>query len=208
MFAALTAGLLLLSMTVGERTRLWAGEYLVDFAFGASILLWRDDFATMLKSAASTRFVAVISLSVALFGRQIGGWNFEQFYHSPVAALIEGLGAMVLIAAIAGRPPAFAFLRSPPVVWYGDISYDLYLIHMPVMAFVAGFGVEILRLGVFTGNPITATIALMVCTMALTTLLAAASHRWVELPGMEAGFWTNAKIFGRPLRVSSAKQAV
>jgi peptidoglycan/LPS O-acetylase OafA/YrhL len=207
-FAALTAGLLLVSVTIGEHTHMWVGEYLVDFAFGASILLWRDELEKILKSVARTRLVAMTALLIALFGRQIGGWNFEQFYHAPIAALIEGLGATALVAAIACRPPAFALLRSSPAVWYGDISYDLYLIHMPVMAFVAGYAQEILRLGIFTGNPVTATIALASGTFALTTLLAAISHRWIELPGMGAGAWANERIFSRSLGFGSAERAV
>ena len=207
MFAALTVGLLLLSLTVGENTRMWVGEYLVDFAFGASILLLRDGLAMILRSVARVRLAAMAALIILVFGRQFGGWNFEQFYHAPIAALFEGLGATVLVAAIACMPQAFPFLRSSPVVWYGDISYDLFLLHMPVMAFVAGFGQEILRLGIFTGSPIAATIALTSGTFALTTLLAAACHRWIELPGMGAGVRANEMIFRSPLAIGSAQEA-
>jgi peptidoglycan/LPS O-acetylase OafA/YrhL len=150
----------------------------------------------------------VIALLIVLFGRQVGGWNFEQFYNSPIASLIEGLGAMALVAAIASRPSAFAFLRSRPVVWYGDISYDLFLLHLPIMGFIAGSAQEILGLGTFTGNPVIAAIALTSATFAITTLLAAVCHRWIELPGMGAGVWVNEAISRKSLRTGTVLRAV
>ena len=75
--AAFAIALLLISLTIGEKTRMFAGVYLVSFVFGASILQWQARFSVLLATNSYTRAVALVALVFLLFIRQIGPWSFE-----------------------------------------------------------------------------------------------------------------------------------
>jgi len=200
--AAFAIALLLISLTIGEKTRMFAGVYIVSFVFGASILQWQTRFSVLLASDSYARASALVALVFLLFIRQIGPWSFDSNYHAPVPAILEGLSATVLIAAIVGRPAAFTILRLPTLVWLGDISYSLYLLHVPVILFTAAIGGQVLGLSIFNGDPLMATIAMTACTLVISVVLAAIAYRFVEIPGMRAG----SKISrAYTLRVSSRR---
>jgi peptidoglycan/LPS O-acetylase OafA/YrhL len=77
-----------------------------------------------------------------------------------------------LIAALAVAPAALGdrglvdrMLASRPMVWLGEISYEIFLLHVLVMAVVLG---EVLRWPLFTGS----LAGLFVTTLAVTVPLA------------------------------------
>jgi len=51
--------------------------------------------------------------------------------------LATGTGAALTIALAFGSPKSEGFLQKPAFVWLGTISYSLYLVHMPLMIFLA-----------------------------------------------------------------------
>jgi peptidoglycan/LPS O-acetylase OafA/YrhL/lysophospholipase L1-like esterase len=121
-------------------------------------------FAAALGAAAL--FLAVVA------GRDTDRWLYEGGF------LAVALAAAALVAgAVAGRPRWLAaLLRSRPLVAVGAVSYGLYLWHWPVFVWLTpdrtgldGRGLLGARLG-------------------LTTLLAAASFRFVEQP-IRTGAW-------------------
>ncbi len=69
-------------------------------------------------------------------------------------------------------------LASRPVVWIGEISYEIFLLHVIVMEFAMS---EVLRWPVFTG----AMPVLFAVTVALTVPAAWVLHRWTRVPGSE-----------------------
>ena len=80
-----------------------------------------------------------------------------------------------VIAILLLAPPALGsqngwynrFLASRPMVWIGEISYEIFLVHLIVMELAM---VEVLRRPVYTGS----TLQLFIVTMALTPLFASA----------------------------------
>lgn len=93
-------------------------------------------------------------------------------------SIVSGIGlAAVLIVAV--RLPAFP-LR--PIYWLGEISYPLYLLHVP--AIVLAF------------NHFSLT-GLMGASVAVSIMLLAAwlLHILVERPGMALGYWYSGRLF-------------
>lgn len=104
--------------------------------------------------------------------------------------------ALIILAAAAGAAPLRA-LVAKPVVWLGEVSYGIYLWHVPVML--------VLRAnGLLPASPVLATVV----ALAPTLLLAAASWRWVEQPAQalardRARRWQRARS-GTPAQAQAA----
>lgn len=111
----------------------------------------------------TTRLRCAITAAAALFTLLIAE-------SAGLALLALGLASLVLLAA-SGRTP---MLRHPVPVWFGAVSYPLYLLHENI-----GWSV-MLRLQA-QGLPIDAAIAL---TLALVLVLVALLHVTVEKPAM------------------------
>ena len=88
--------------------------------------------------------------------------------------------AMLLSAAERGRTTASAFLRWPPVVFIGVISYSLYLWHWPVILF--------LRLGILPKLDYGPLRGLTLMSVLLSFVLATISWRFIERP-FRTGRW-------------------
>jgi peptidoglycan/LPS O-acetylase OafA/YrhL len=81
---------------------------------------------------------------------------------------------MILLACLKG--PLGTFLGHGPSLFFGRISYSLYLIHFPILMTL-----------VYALHPV-APLALAVLLAPTVSILAAvAMYRWIELPGMEQG---------------------
>ena len=105
-----------------------------------------------------------------------------------------GLGAAIVktlfyavIAALLIAPPALGdrgwytrWLASRPMVWLGEISYEIFLVHLVLMEIAM---VEVLRKPVYTGS----TVGLFVATMALTIPVAWLLHRFTRVRPDPAG---------------------
>jgi peptidoglycan/LPS O-acetylase OafA/YrhL len=198
-FGALLLALLAFSVTIGPRTPFGIGIYLVDFAIGAGLVTALPVFAQLLKGRVILP-AAIGAFLLLWFGRYLGGWNFEHYYNDPFAALIEALGAAALIGTVYTGHERFGLLRRPLILWFGDISYSLYLVHLPILGLVAGIGGEWLGLSLMTHGPLLGTLTLTVSTLVLSVAVAALSYRFLEVPMISLG----KKVTAGTLRLGSA----
>lgn len=159
--------------------------YLIAFFLGALVVVHGRPFADWvwsLGAASRTAFVVLVVL-VALSAKRLidpENWN-------------DGLTALAIsitctaIVAVVYFGPRRGLLEHPTLVWLGDISYGIYLIHFPVM-------ITLLRLvapHMPTTIAPTATLAfhltLAGSVVAITIPLAALSFRFLELPLQNLG---------------------
>lgn len=94
---------------------------------------------------------------------------------------IQGIASFIIVASINTQRPAL--LRWPPLVWMGDISYSIYLIHFPIMCLLAHYVHGGLMLGIVT----------TLITLPVSWLL----YEYVELPGIKLGklAWDRCVVF-------------
>jgi len=87
-----------------------------------------------------------------------------------IAALFPWLAVVVVLSGTQTR----SLLSSKPIAWLGDISYTLYMVHVPVLAAIA----------LAAGPRITSSISLKGLAIGLALLIADILTRWVERPAM------------------------
>jgi peptidoglycan/LPS O-acetylase OafA/YrhL len=169
-------------------------NYLSVFPLGACIVIVAPLATRYIPSDRWWLVVAVFGTILLLFGRNFFLADYQNHYNAREPIVVEAVGSALLIAACATRQNAFAFLRWPAVVWLGDISYSLYLLHFPIIALVAGVGGEMLGLRIFNGDRIVATGFLTLVVLPIALPAAAVSYRYVELPGIRLGKRLHARV--------------
>ncbi len=106
--------------------------------------------------------------------------TIDKRYFPGFWSAVPCVGAALLIAA--RRGPVNAALATRPMVWFGGLSYSLYLWHWPVLAF----------LRYYSGHYTLPTLWL-VAYGASSLVLAWLSYRFVETPARNAtGMWRQA----------------
>lgn len=169
--------------------------YTVQFAFGVFIALWNP-----LAKLSSKKLVAIGSAALAglIFYRAFANYldagqlmPITYRYSYPISGLVEGLFAAAFIAAIATLP-SVPFLRRKSLIYIGDISYGLYLIHFPMLGLVVGVLSPMMGLQGIEG-----AFAAIGLTLALTFAASAAMFHVVEKPFIRLGKHVSNRLFHR-----------
>jgi peptidoglycan/LPS O-acetylase OafA/YrhL len=161
--------------------------YIPAFVLGAcivNVVPWAQRYV---KSDRSWLIIAVIGLIILLFCRNFFLADFRHHYDAAAASVAEAAGGTLLITAVTARQRVFSCLRWAGFVWLGDVSYSLYLLHLPVIGLVAGIGGEMLKLKMFNGDLFAATGYLTLIVLVIVTPLSALSYHYVELPSIKLG---------------------
>lgn len=166
--------------------------YLIDFYIGVTILAWGPAFAAAIgrRPAWQIRGFLVACLGVLLANRGFL-WAYRG-HGDPVTNLIELTVVAPLIAFILYAPEGFAFLRRKPMVFLGDVSYSLYLLHFPLMCLfvqwmVAAFGPET----ILAYWPFFSVGLMLVLTLSILGV-SAITYRYIEIPLANVGKeWAN-----------------
>jgi peptidoglycan/LPS O-acetylase OafA/YrhL len=173
--AGLFAVLAWLAWHTGDDFNQWDGpttllRCLPEFLLGA--LLYRA-YLSPASSALFSGDVAALALMIALLAT----------LHAKGPDLWGVvLLAALLMAVVTNRSRVGAWLNSSPLVWLGEVSYALYLIHGLVenaTSHVLAVGLNIQDRRELSGN---ASLAVLVVMVASSLLLAAACYRWIEKP--------------------------
>jgi peptidoglycan/LPS O-acetylase OafA/YrhL len=158
-----------------DGARLWLPTYLVWFLGGMMLAVLQ---------VAGARWYAVVCLPLALVSYLIASTPIAgdpttspaRMWEALVKAAFYGAIAVLLVGPLAlGNRGWYArALATRPMVWLGEISYEIFLIHLIVMEIVM---VEVLRYRIYTGSmPI-----VFVVTLAMTIPLAWLLHRFTRV---------------------------
>jgi len=109
-----------------------------SFFAGVVLRYILDEPATRANAVAAGRITAALwlVLAVAVAAAFAGAPN-EAFW----PLILIG----ILLLALRGRAASAGLLRTRPLIWAGDISYALYLVHAPVLMVVFGIGGKLLH---------------------------------------------------------------
>ena len=180
---ALAAALGLLSVTIGPFTFYGVLLYPLDFQIGIllAVLFARSP---QLKTP-SKIWGLVFTLGVLASGCARGVallFNPALVQNDPLMHLIELTGAAAIIAAAnSGSVP---LLRSRLTKSLGDISYSIYLLHFPIMCFIA---LGLANIPALRGQTPVETLLLFTLTLAATIAGATITYRLIELPCIALG---------------------
>lgn len=158
-----------------DGARLWLPTYLVWFVAGMML--------TVLH-AMRVRCYAFATIPLAILSYFIVSTPIAGAPTTSPVSLGEALvktGFYAAIAALAVAPLALGdqgwysrLLASRPIVWLGEISYEIFLIHLVTMEFAM---VYVIRAHVYTGSMLNLFVATMVVTIPLAWLL----HRFTRV---------------------------
>jgi peptidoglycan/LPS O-acetylase OafA/YrhL len=160
---------------IPDGARLWLPTYLAWFLGGMLLAVLQ---------AMGVRCYAFVAIPLAIICYFIVATPIGGAPTTSPASLPEALVKMVfyaVIAALAVAPLALGdqglywrLLASRPMVWLGEISYEIFLVHLVTMEFVM---VYVVRSHVYTGS----MLNLFVATLALTIPLAWLLHRFTRV---------------------------
>lgn len=153
--------------------------YLMDFIVGAglatsSVSRW---FSNM-----PARIAVVIGLLLLACSQLL-----PLDYYSPLAHAPETVVSALIIGSLVGGQQRVSWLGSRVLLFIGDISYSVYLLHFPVLCIVAK------GLTVFD-NPIALSVLLATLTSLITLPLAWLCYEFVEKPGIALGRHTTPSL--------------
>ena len=96
--------------------------------------------------------------------------------------MIETVAAFVIIRDLYASGRHYRFLLSRPVIAVGELSYGIYLLHLPVMLIIFSLGAHAWGVPAMLSHPSLTQFALGMLTVVLTTALAALTYTLLELP--------------------------
>jgi peptidoglycan/LPS O-acetylase OafA/YrhL len=203
-FAVVTGMLVVLAAC--DPNPFFFSRYLIYFALGSWLTVLVPLCRKRSEPPLVAAFLGVLGFGVLWFSRLPFDARFLDNYFAKTPALLEGLGAAILVGVVHSWPKPFTLLRHPAVVWMGDISYSLYLLHLPILGIVAAIVNE--KAGLLMFDPLASMAVVTVLTVGASVILSAVTYRWVEIPGIHAGqrvaAWAGAKT-SELLRVGPAR---
>ncbi len=175
------AASLAVSYTVGPYTYYLLGLYFVDFVAGAALAMPGSPAQRLFSNAPAHAIVGggLVLLSLTQY--------IPLGYYDPSAQLIEMLLAASVIATLVYAKERIPLLASRPLVFIGDISYSIYLLHYVVLCALGKlFAWAQAEAGIHV-NVLVLSVVIACATIVLTCPLAWLSYTYVEKPGVRLG---------------------
>jgi peptidoglycan/LPS O-acetylase OafA/YrhL len=209
-------------MVMGHRHRSWRGgvalvlaiiacldlhlfnyqwpKYLICFYVGVTVSSWGPTLAAYVSRWPQWRvrlFLAVCVLAW-LAVRMV----FPADPPPGIVPILESLFIVPVIALVFYSPPKWTLLRSRPFIFLGDISYSLYLIHLPILhLLVQVTAAYISPVTILQHKTLFVAIFILLASFC-TIVISAFTYRWIELPSISLGkrLTDHGKaVAGRPL---------
>ena len=154
---SILAWLLLYKAELLGKCKLWVDRFLVRFIYPKDVKV---------NGSATSNLMSFFGLLLLVYGvvRINEGLAFPSKW-----ALIPVLGAVLIIASGSKAWLNRVFLMNPVAVWFGLISYPLYLWHWPILSF----------LHIIKGTPHRDSL---IIAIALSVLLAWLTYKFIECP--------------------------
>jgi peptidoglycan/LPS O-acetylase OafA/YrhL len=158
-----------------DGSRLWLPSYLVWFVGGMMLAVLQPvGVRAYALACIPLALVCYFIVSTPIAGEPTTSPNElrEALFKAGFYAVIATLAVAPL--ALGDRGLYAKFLATRPMVFLGEISYEIFLIHLVTMELVM---VEILRWRVYTGN----VVVVFLVTLAVTVPLAWLLHRFTRV---------------------------
>lgn len=162
-------------------------RFTIDFALGAWLFLERDRVALWasrlpgsLRAAWVVLAIVLLQAPYALAVYQTGSAGLEQGNTPPVIFLMA-LGSTLLVAASLHVTTLRRAFSSKLAVFFGRISYSLYLVHVTVLVFLVCRGNTTLHYG--PGG----AVLVFAATLGISVVISMLGWRFVESPSIAAG---------------------
>ena len=170
------AATIVLAVVAANNGRMEALTYLPSFCIGSLAFRYQDRLQPYF---ANLPMLIVCFVGVQFFRRLSPAWRFEMSYVALTPTLIESFFAAGIVLSVATRP--VHSLRNRALIWLGDISYSLYLVHFALMSALAKV------IGTIDAPVDALAAALMVATFASAVFVAWGCYVFVERPGIAIG---------------------
>ncbi len=154
---------------------MWLPAHLSWFACGMSLaVLKRVGVRFRAVVAVPSALVLYLAVSTEIGGHILGP---DAWWQPPAKSILYAAIAMLIVAPVAlgDRGRYSRLLGSPPMQWVGGISYEIFLLHVAVMALVMGV---VLRWPLFTGSMTVLFSVTLAITIPLAMLLRRATRSW------------------------------
>jgi peptidoglycan/LPS O-acetylase OafA/YrhL len=149
--------------------------FIVFFAAGAWLAVEREAVVSSVsKLSGASRFIVIAAVAGCLLK---SGRN-PHALTGIISDYVVGLGAVGLVALALGMNRFQSMLSHRTSVWFGEISYSLYLVHVPILYALS----QLFRLD---SNLLLLNLAIV----ATSLLVAYAGLCYVELPSIRLGNW-------------------
>jgi peptidoglycan/LPS O-acetylase OafA/YrhL len=182
------SAMLIVSLTIGGLSYYQFGMYLGYFMLGAALCVLPPALKASIAKLRPWRTPLILLIAAAVLPSQWLPWRpeFVTFYEACCAAAMIAL----IVYADAGKE----FLTSKPIVYLGDISYSVYLLHFTVLSLFAKLGAAAFAHYGLQPPGVVENIILAVATVAATIPLSGLMYRRVELPAIELGRRTISQL--------------
>lgn len=166
--------------------------YCIFFIFGALLAKHRHEIMTVIQPISFRRKLSLLAIAVLLYNFKWLVYDLflvkfsknalVSFGFDTINDIVASIGIVILLSVVLSSSKLDAFLNRKILVWFGKISYSLYLIHVIVIMLSAYYISAIV--------PMPVAIAL-VPFIALP--VAHLSYKYIELPAISLGRKLTAK---------------
>jgi peptidoglycan/LPS O-acetylase OafA/YrhL len=163
--------------------------YLICFVLGGYVA----HIGPRLRKHANVYLLVAATLMMYFFRLLSPEWRFEINNAALLPTYVESLSAAIIVSNIAALN--VSFLRSKALVWLGDISFSVYLVHFVILATWAKL------IGRAPVDIDVKALMLMMATLVTTLPVAHYCYRFIELPGIALGKDILNRFAGKPVVV-------